>query len=635
MLPLYSGLARAVLALIVVLFFALPLNAQTSTFTYQGRLSDTSMPASGTYQMQFALYDAATGGAQIGSTVENTAVGVSNGVFTVQLDYGPSAFTGAERSLEIRVRRTSGESYVVLDPRQRLTSAPHAIRAANAGTADNASSLGGNPAANYVQTNDPRLTDARAPSAGSANYIQNTGAQQSFSNFNISGNGTAGGTISGNTVNATTLYRLGGARILAGGSTNLFVGSGTGVANTTGISNVFIGFDAGDVNTEGGANSFLGAYAGSANTTGDYNAFVGFRAGYLNQTGIYNAFLGMQAGDSNTSSQNTFLGATAGFKNSAGGSNTFVGYRAGYWNTTGNENSFYGYNSGLTNTTGSNNTVIGHLADVVSTNLTYATAIGAGARVEASNMITLGRSGGQDRVQIPGDLRITGDLDFVGSEGISGSLIVNDPTNQGLRVQTSTPGGTVASFGGNGEFNIDAPGVAAGRLHIRENGNVGINVPGANVNNKLDVNGTVGVWTLGSGGSTALCWHTVSYAISTCSSSLRYKTNVAPFSFGMDLVKQLKPIAYNWKHDGAIDLGFGAEDVAKVNPLLAIYDANGQVEGVRYDRMSVAFVNALKEQQAQIESQNKKIEDQNKQIEALKQLVCADKKEAAVCKEDK
>ena len=41
-------------------------------------------------------------------------------------------------------------------------------------------------------------------------------------------------------------------------------------------------------------------------------------------------------------------------------------------------------------------------------------------------------------------------------------LQVIDSSNTGLRVQTNTAGGTVASFGGNGVFQIDAPGVVGG-----------------------------------------------------------------------------------------------------------------------------------------------------------------------------
>jgi hypothetical protein len=82
-------------------------------------------------------------------------------------------------------------------------------------------------------------------------------------------------------------------------------------------------------------------------------------------------------------------------------------------------------------------------------------------------------------------------------------LHVVDPSNTGLRVQTDSPGGTVASFGGFGAFRIDAPGVPSGRLSISEAGNVGIGVAGPG--SKLDVAGDINLTgTLKVGGETVL-----------------------------------------------------------------------------------------------------------------------------------
>jgi hypothetical protein len=77
--------------------------------------------------------------------------------------------------------------------------------------------------------------------------------------------------------------------------------------------------------------------------------------------------------------------------------------------------------------------------------------------------------------------------------------------------------------------------------------------------------GKVGVPILGTAGSTSICLNSVG-AIATCSSSLRYKTDVRPFVRGLELVNRLRPIAFNWKQDGTRDLGLGAEDVAAVEP---------------------------------------------------------------------
>src|SRR5438477_4258630 len=234
--------------------------AQTSSFIYQGRLTDGGTAANGNYDLQFGLFDSLSGGTQVGSTQTLNTVAVSNGVFTVSLDFGANSFPGANRFLEISARPTGG-SFILLTPRQQVTSTPYAIRSANASSADtamnatnatnattatNATQLGGIAASQYVQTNDSRLSDARPPTPGSSNYIQNASSQQASSNFNISGNGTAGATLSGNVVNATTQYNLNGIRILSNpGSGNLFAGVGAGAANMTGTRNTFFGSNAG------------------------------------------------------------------------------------------------------------------------------------------------------------------------------------------------------------------------------------------------------------------------------------------------------------------------------------------------------------------------------------------------------
>ena len=111
-------------------------DAQTSTFTYQGRLTDMGTPPTGTYDLQFSLYDALTAGNLQGSpnTVNKTGVNVTNGIFTVQLDFGASAFPGADRFLDIGVKHPADSSYIELAPRQQLTSSPysiHSLAAAN------------------------------------------------------------------------------------------------------------------------------------------------------------------------------------------------------------------------------------------------------------------------------------------------------------------------------------------------------------------------------------------------------------------------------------------------------------------------------------------------------------------------
>ena len=82
--------------------------AQTSAFVYQGKLQDGGAAANGTYQFEFKLFDAASGGNQIGNAISNLPATVANGIFAVNLDFGAANFDGTARFLEISVRLNGG-----------------------------------------------------------------------------------------------------------------------------------------------------------------------------------------------------------------------------------------------------------------------------------------------------------------------------------------------------------------------------------------------------------------------------------------------------------------------------------------------------------------------------------------------
>lgn len=466
--------------------------AQTGDFTFQGKLTDQNAPANGTYDLSFKLFNGE--GLQVGPTLEADNVQVTNGIFTVTLNFGAPFFDGGSRSVEVSVRPGSSTgAYTTLSPKQSIVSTPYAVRSLKAATADAAADslkLAGLAATEYVKTNDPRMTDARQPLAGSGSYIQSgTGfVTQSGANFNIAGSG--------------------------------FIGDR-------------------------------------------------FAVGYQNPNAV-----------------------------------------------------------------------------------TY-------------------------------------------------RLQVYDPSNKGLRVETDFPGGTVASFGGEGDFQVDAVGVPGGRFVVKENGRVGIGTaqpakslevlgdirassfsPGSyprfsffyphqnlemrkwqiyNTGDALNFsalnnaetaevvwmqvtrtggttldrvafpNSVVALDVLGTSGGSSLCLNSLRQ-ISNCSSSIRYKRNIRDYSSGLDVLKRLRPVSFNWKADGKPDLGLVAEEAVEAEPLLATYDDKGQIEGIKYDRVGVILVNAVKEQQMQIEEQSRLIARQQQQIDALAKVLCATNAMADVCK---
>jgi hypothetical protein len=185
--------------------------AQSSVFTYQGRLTNSGNPANGTYEMQFTLFD--TGdvgtGAQQGDTVALPTVQVTGGIFTVQLDFTAAVFNASPRYLEIGVRPAgSADPFTVLAPRQPLTSTPYAVRSMNSVAADRLSVTCVNcvTSTQIASVEGTQVTGAipvESVPTGSGNYIQNAAAAlklgtngvQQAASFSVDGDGTIGSNL--------------------------------------------------------------------------------------------------------------------------------------------------------------------------------------------------------------------------------------------------------------------------------------------------------------------------------------------------------------------------------------------------------------------------------------------------------
>lgn len=145
------------LALVVGLILTLQpttTRAQGTAFTYQGRLAGSNGPVTGLYEFEFGLHRDPVAATLLG-TVTKENVPVTNGLFAVELDFGPGLFTGEPRWLEISVRPTDGPGFVTLAPRQPITPAPYAR------FADTASNLSGTLSPAQLPANAARLDAAQ------------------------------------------------------------------------------------------------------------------------------------------------------------------------------------------------------------------------------------------------------------------------------------------------------------------------------------------------------------------------------------------------------------------------------------------------------------------------------------------
>lgn len=121
-----------------------------TAFTYQGQLRQAGAAVNGTCDFQFGLFDALSGGSQIGATQAATGLTLVDGRFTVQLDFGGAAFDGNGRWLEIATRCPAGSGgFTTMTPRQPLSPSPYALFASGATTA---TSFSGNLAGDVTGT---------------------------------------------------------------------------------------------------------------------------------------------------------------------------------------------------------------------------------------------------------------------------------------------------------------------------------------------------------------------------------------------------------------------------------------------------------------------------------------------------
>ncbi|MBI3878652.1 MAG: hypothetical protein HY301_01125 [Verrucomicrobia bacterium] len=209
-----KNLARSLLAVAAISFGALAASAQGTAFSYQGFLTFQGAPANGAFDLQFAVFDAATSGAQQGLTVVSNSFGVTNGLFALTIDPGANVFTGAARWLNIAVRPASSATFTNVVPRQPLAATPYAIFAGGASAAGLTGTL---PSASLAGTY-----------GGAVNFSNtaNTFAGGGGGLTNLNGGALTSGTVADARLSANVALRAGG---------NAFTGNQTVTSGSIGL----------------------------------------------------------------------------------------------------------------------------------------------------------------------------------------------------------------------------------------------------------------------------------------------------------------------------------------------------------------------------------------------------------------
>ena len=86
----------------------------------------------------------------------------------------------------------------------------------------------------------------------------------------------------------------------------------------------------------------------------------------------------------------------------------------------------------------------------------------------------------------------------------------------------------------------------------------------------------------------------------TETSALKYKENINEIT-SSDIIYNLRPVTFDWKKDGSHDVGLIAEEVGDHMPELVSKDKEGNVEGVKYSKLTSLLIKAVQDQQKEID----------------------------------
>jgi hypothetical protein len=297
-------------------------------------------------------------------------------------------------------------------------------------------------------------------------------------------------------------------------------------------------------------------------TSGTYNTAIGWLSLASVSTGSLNTGVGAGTLVLNTADGNTAVGVAALLNNTTGFGNTANGSFALATNTIGNNNTAVGREALSSCDTGVSNTAVGNSALTSNTTGSNNTAVGREALV----------------------LNTTGESNVAVGRG----ALANNTTG-------------VSSL---------ALGIDAGNQITTASNVICIGHIGANVDDSAWIDNVFGVTT--QSGTTAPVIVSNTGQLGTVASSERFKKDIAAMEKGSEAILALRPVTFHYKTDASDTPQFGlvAEEVAKVDPALVLFDKQGKPYTVRYDAVNAMLLNEfLKE--------HRKVAQLEKQIESL------------------
>lgn len=605
-------------------------DASASSFSYEGHLDDRGRPANGAFDVQLTAFPAPQAGASLAAPIVFEGVQVIDGRFRLEFDL-PLA-SADQAWIEVGVREAGAGNFSRIAARNEAVAAPLIGQcwATNGDT-------GSNPATNFLGTTDAQPLVVRSANQqvtrlealalpGPAGGFTASVLQGSPENFIIAG--VRGATISG-----------GGAR--SGDSEPIYAGEGPN-------------FVSDHYGTVGGGYSNL---AGNGGATTNDNPFATVAGGFGNQAQGPSSTIGGGAGNLAVNTGSTVSGGTGnladgagavggGQQNRANGAHSVVA--GGQLNSaTGAKSVVVGGEQGSANGIGA--VVAGGFQNCAGGDRSWAGGSDANVRPSVASA-----DGGCTSIAVAGDANgdegtfIWADAQNLGyssvgpnqflvraSGGVTLQKLIGSETSARLPrayfnvvhsdsgvTQPAAPNAAVlASFesSNNGFISVVGPNTTQrGLLFSSSDGDEGGVIYVGSIDSlqfrangqthmTLSNSGVLSIAALGSAGATSVC-RNANNQLATCSSSARYKERIEDLQLGLAAAMQLRPVGYQWKQTHEADVGFVAEEVAKLDERLITRNAKGEVEGVKYDRLTAVLTGAVQELAARGQLQGESID---------------------------
>ncbi|PYL68071.1 MAG: hypothetical protein DMF28_07575, partial [Verrucomicrobia bacterium] len=286
-------------------------------------------------------------------------------------------------------------------------------------------------------------------------------------------------------------------------------------------------------------------------------------------------------------------GAGALLSNADGGSNTANGASALQTNTAGTSNTATGASTLFSNTNGNGNTANGTFA------LQNSTTGGANT---ASGVAAL-------RFNIDGDFNTASGFNSLqsnthGSQNTASGN--NSLQNSTTGIQNTATGDDALQNNTGGNENT-ALGFKAGLNATTGAGNVyiGSQVIGVAGESNHTYIRNINTTTVSGGGTDTVTVNLTTGLLGHLSSSRRYKEDIKSMDKASEALYRLKPATYRYKKEidttQSLDYGLIAEDVAQVDPNLAIRNGKGEIESVRYNAVNAMLLNEFLKEHRKVE----------------------------------